>query len=284
MLAWLHLLLAATVLSSTAYAADPTVADLILAVRAKATTLESSSGMQSAYKTTLASYRLTPADLTYSDFAVARLLFEATRDAGFWNLHWTITNLEPVSDNIWKQWNTVSRPSPLAFTASAECDELSALLSFLATRAGIKGIGLFWPYPNHTIAVWEIRPAGRHPVRINVPTTQIFLMESDFFGTKTFDPWKQKSIFDYRRRDVPDTFPIPRPLFDFFLRQVDRYAGASNTALQRLRYLREGVFLRSWTPSAAAQSALRMREDKGVNAEDSSAYWNFAEDMRTTQN
>ena len=138
----------------------------------------------------------------------------------------------------------------------------------------------YWPHPNHTIAVWEIHPPNRSAVRINVPTTQIFLTESDFFGTRTFDLWKQKSIFEYRRREVPDTYQLPIPLFDYFLRQIDRYAGASNTALQRLRYLREGVFLRSWTAEAAAQNALKMREDRGITKEDSAAYWNFAEDMR----
>jgi hypothetical protein len=44
--------------------------------------------------------------------------------------------------------------------------------------------------------------------------------------------------------------------------------------------LREGVFLRDWAPEAAAQSALKMRDEKGTTAEDSAAYWNFAEDMR----
>ena len=73
---------------------------------------------------------------------------------------------------------------------------------------------------------------------------------------------------------------IPKLLFDFFLRQVDRYAGASDSALQQIRYLREGVFLKYWTPEQAAQDALRRRTNLHGPTEDLSAFWNFAEDMR----
>ena len=103
-----------------------------------------------------------------------RLLYEATRDAGLWNLHWTITDRPPNSDNIWRQWHAMGQPSALSPTASAECDELSALFAFLARRSGVKGVGLFWPYPNHTVAVWELHPAERPTIRVVVPTSQIF--------------------------------------------------------------------------------------------------------------
>ncbi len=127
-----------------------------------------------------------------------------------------------------------------------------------------------------------LQPAKASPVRVVVPTTQIFLDENDFFGTKKFDPWKQKLIYEYKRRDVPDSFEIPKPLADFFLHQIDQYAGASNTALQRLRYLREGVFLRSWTPEQAARTALKMRDELANGpVEDANAYWNFAQDMKS---
>jgi len=115
-----------------------------------------------------------------------------------------------------------------------------------------------------------------------VPTSQIFLQDTDDFDTRTFNPWTQKTIYDYTRRDVSDTFAIAKPLFDFFLQQVDRYAGASDGALQQIRYLREGVFLRSWSPEQAAHSAEKKRAALGPSApaEDSAAYWNFAADMR----
>ena len=82
-------------------------------------------------------------------------------------------------------------------------------------------------------------------------------------------------------RSVPDSFELPNPLFDFFLRQVDKYAGASDAVLQLLRYWREAVLLKSWTPQAAAQEALRVRSDRGSAApEDLAALWNFAQDMQ----
>ncbi len=159
-----------------------------------------------------------------------RLFYEATRDAGFWNLHWTITNQPPNSDKIWQQWQSVRNPSFLTPTASAECDELSALYAFLVGRTGVKG----------------------------------------------------KSIHEYARRDAPDSFEFPKLLFDFFLSQVDKYAGASDSTLQQLRYLREGVFLKYWTPEAAAQDALRRRGDlRSGPAEDLAAFQGFAEDMRS---
>jgi hypothetical protein len=115
-----------------------------------------------------------------------------------------------------------------------------------------------------------------------VPTSQIFLEETDDFDTRKFNPWTQKTIYEYTRRDVPDSFDIPKPLFDFFLQQVDRYAGASNATLQEIRYRREGVFLRSWSPEQAAHWADKQRAalTASAPAEDLAAFWNFAADMR----
>jgi len=192
-----------------------------------------------------------------------------------------ITDLPPNSDNIWRQWKIVRAPSPLAPTAIAECDELSALFAFIAERAGIRSVGLFWPYANHTVAVWTLnQPAG--PVRVVIPTTQIFLDESDYWGTKKFDPWRQKVIYEYTRHDVPDTFEIPKPLFDFFLQQIDKYAGASDATLQLLRYYREAVFLKSWTAEAAASDALKIRGGRSRSdpPENLAALQSFADDMR----
>jgi hypothetical protein len=143
-------------------------------------------------------------------------------------------------------------------------------------------MGLFRPYGNHTVTVWMLHPPKQTEVRVVVPTTQIFLSKSDLFGTKSFNAWKQKNIYEYTRLDVPDSFEILKPLADFFLKQVDKYAGASNTALQKLRYLRDSVFLKSLTPEQAASAALKMREDADSRGavEDLAAYWNFVQDMR----
>jgi hypothetical protein len=257
-----------------------TVAQFVSILRGKAKALEGSSGMRLGFQSFTSAHKLSPESVRYSDYVVVRLLFEATRDAGFWNLHWAITDQPPNSDRIWKQWRRAKRVSPVESTATAECDELSALYAFLVERTGIKGVGLLWPYPNHTVAVWTVRPTTGAAVRVVVPTSQIFLDDTDSFDTRKFDPWHQKTIYEYTRRDVPDTFELPKPLFDFFLQQVDKYGGASNASLQQLRYLREGVLLRSWTPEQAAREALRRRGALGSGpTEDQAAFQNFAQDM-----
>jgi hypothetical protein len=259
------------------------LAQFVDAIRGKAKAAENTSGMRAWFASFSAAHGLSSASIRYSDFVTARLLFEATRDAGFWNVHWTITNQPPNSDNIWRQWQGIRKPSPLKPTASAECDELSALYAFLAEGAGIRGVGLFWPYANHTVAVWVVHPADRPVFRVVVPTSQIFLDETDFFDTKKFNPWSQKTIYEYTRRDVPESFELPKSLADYFLRQVDRYDGASDVALQKLRYLREGVFLDAWSPHEAARVALEWRGHPGyTSAEDIAAPQNFADDMRTS--
>jgi hypothetical protein len=263
-------------------ASPPSLRQLILEIQSKADLLQNTAGMRESFHSFTAAYKLSPDAVRYRDFVIVRLIYEATRDAGFWNLHWTITDQPPISDQVWKQWGTLKHPTPARLTAIAECDELSALYAFLVRRAGVHGVGLFWPAANHTVAVWELHPANAAPVRVVVPTSQIFLDFTDSFGTRKFNPWNQKTIFEYKRQDAPDSFEFPRPLFDLFLRQIDRYAGASDATLQQLRYLREGVFLKVWTPEAAAQDALRRRTDLHSGpAEDLAAFWNFAEDMRS---
>jgi hypothetical protein len=115
-----------------------------------------------------------------------------------------------------------------------------------------------------------------------VPTSQIFLEVTDSFGTKKFNAWHQKTIFEYTRHDAPDSFELPKPLYGFFLAQIDKYAGASDSTLQEIRYLREGVFLKYWTAETAAQDALVRKAGLGAGpAEDLAAFQNFAQDMRT---
>jgi len=223
---------------------ESNVQQLIVQTRTKAKLLESSTGVHDGFASFAKAHNLNLGNISYSDYVVVRLLYEASRDAGFWNTHWTITNLEPVSDKIWQQWKRVINPSFITPTASAECDELSALYSFLVTRAGVKGVGLFWPTENHTVTVWVVHLAKGADIRVVVPTSQIFLKVTDSFDTRKFDPWHQTSIHEYTRRDVPDSFEIPKPGFDCFLRPVDKYAGASDSTLQQIRYLSKGVFLK----------------------------------------
>lgn len=130
------------------------LAQLVIMIRGKAKILESSSGMRLGFQSFTAAYKIPPKSVSYSDFVLVRLLYEATRDAGFWNMHWDITDQPPNSDRIWSQWRSVSQPSLLNPTATAECDELSALYSFLVERAGVKGMGLFWPTFSITPIHW----------------------------------------------------------------------------------------------------------------------------------
>jgi hypothetical protein len=172
---------------------QPDVGRLISAIQQKEKGLQNSSGMRQGFQAFMSRHHLAPRSVRYSDYVVVRLVFEAARDAGFWNLHWTITNEPPNSDRVWQQWQKVVRPSPLTPTASAECDELSALYAFLVERTGVRRVGLVWPYPNHTAAVWMLHPAGAEPLRIVVPTSQIFLEPTDFFDTTKFYSWRQKT-------------------------------------------------------------------------------------------
>ena len=57
--------------------------------------------MRSSFQSFLSAYKIAPGSVSYSDFVIIRLLYEATRDAGFWNMHWTITNMPPNSDRVW---------------------------------------------------------------------------------------------------------------------------------------------------------------------------------------
>ena len=280
------LLFAAGPALSQTPATAPTMqlSQVLAALREKSKTLESSSGMRHGLQSFTAAHKLPSESIRYSDYVLVRLLFEATRDAGFWNMHWNITDQPPNSDRIWRQWKVVANPSFRSPTAIAECDELSALFAFLLERTGVKNVGLFWPYANHTVAVWTLHPAGLPAIRVVVPTSQIFLTETDTFDTKKFDPWRQKTIYEYTRRDVADSFELPKPLGDFFLEQVDKYGGASETTLQQLRYLRDGVFAGSLTPEQGAREALRLRSSlPSLPAEDSAAFQYFASDMRVVR-
>jgi hypothetical protein len=270
--------------SASAVSSDSrtTLSQFVNVIRAKAKTLEASPATQQDFRSFVSAHNLPPDSLSYRDYVVVHLLFEATRDAGFWNMHWSITDQPPNSDSIWRQWRSINHPSALQPTATAECDELSALFAFLVELAGVKPVGLLWPYANHTVAVWTVRPAAGIVVRVVVPTSQIFLDETDTFDTRKFDPWKQKTIYEYTRRDVSDSFEIPKPLFDFFLSQLDKYGGASQATLQQLRYLREGVFLKAWTAEDAARTALTKRNNlRSGPAEDLAAFQSFAQDMRS---
>src|SRR4029077_10302031 len=67
---------------------ESNVAQFVSQLRGKAKALESSSGMRGGFQSFTSAHKLAPESVRYSDYVLIRLLFEATRDAGFWNLHW----------------------------------------------------------------------------------------------------------------------------------------------------------------------------------------------------
>ncbi len=175
----------------------------------------------------------TERQVPYVMYRRVRLLFEATRDGGFWQIRWTITNREPTSAEIWNQWAR----APVSVPATAECDEISALTAFLARRLGVGPIGLYWPTRNHTIVAWTPVKGG---VRVLLPTTQIFLTCPEGFDHATYAAAAvvQKTVYDYTARDLDDLAPIPAALVDSLLGQVTRYGHASPDTWDLLRYHR----------------------------------------------
>lgn len=195
------------------------------------------------------------------DYVRIRTLFEMTRDGGPFRLRWSITDRYPTARHIWSAWR---KSPPLASSAepsaTAECDELSALFAGLSRRLDVRGVGIFWPTSNHAIAAWDVTPT----VRVLVPTTQIFLSCDATFDRTTFVPSTQRFVYELRLTDVPDTAPVPRPLAVFLLDQVAHYAGASLDVLAMLRTHRALRFGSSVPAScgadaAAAAKALRAR-------------------------
>src|SRR5277367_3876219 len=64
------------------------VSQLVSAIRQRAKSLENTSGMRLAFQSFITAHHLPLDSVRYSDFVIIRLLYEATRDAGFWNVHW----------------------------------------------------------------------------------------------------------------------------------------------------------------------------------------------------
>jgi hypothetical protein len=183
-------------------------------------------------------------EATYRDYVRVKLVFEATRDSGFWYVTWTITAQLPQSDEIWSQWASAAVPDPggpAAVTAWAECDELSALFAFLARGLGVDRIGLYWPGGKHTVAVWQAARAGGGLAPIVVPTSQIYLDPAQSLGTTSFKVGQKRKIYTYKRRDVRPDHELPAGLARFFVEQARRYASLPQTELQKMRNARSSA-------------------------------------------
>ena len=179
------------------------------------------------YSRFVVSHTLPAADpILERDYRRLRLLFEALRDGGFWHLRWAITDQQPSSRLIWKHWLTNDVKSAFAEpSATAECDESSALFGMLARHLHIYNVGLFYPTWNHTIAVWAPLEGKKHFL-VQLPTTQIFLDCDAGFDQTSFHT-SLKNIERYPNWDVRADTPIPSARAEWLLRQIRVYAGAS---------------------------------------------------------
>jgi hypothetical protein len=162
------------------------------------------------------------------DYRRIRLLFEAVRDGGFWHLRWDITDQYPSSQRIWKAFierapiNDFAAPS-----ATAECDESSALMGLLSRRLAIANVGLFYPTWNHTIAAWApLAGKSKGAGLVMLPTTQIFLDCEAGFDSTSFRT-RLKNIERYPGWDIKDTTLLPQARAEWLLDQIRVNAAAS---------------------------------------------------------
>ncbi len=212
-----------------------TVDALLEALRAELPHVAASPSVRADYGRFLDAHDLEPEHLPYATYVAVHIAFEATRDGGLWDLRWDITNRSPRSDEVWAQWASWESGGGGA-SAVAECDELSALFAFVVRRLGVDDVGLFWPTGDHTVAVWTIaRGEGEAPVRVVVPTSQIYLPPEATLGTDEFDPWKQRTIWEYRRQDARLDLELPAPLARRFIARVHALGPRSTAELQRRR-------------------------------------------------
>jgi hypothetical protein len=209
-------------------------------VRRVADELATAPEVERSYRALLSEYDLAPADVGIQSYSRVRLVFEATRDGGLWGVKWAITNRMPWSDAIWQQWRELDldQKEP-EITATAECDELSALFSLLARDVGIQGfVGLHWPAWNHTVAVWEVRRGATEKdpgvgVRMMVPTSQIWLSRQATLGSREFSTGRV--VFPYARRDRKPESEMPVTLARFLIERLERYGALSTEALLERR-------------------------------------------------
>ncbi len=242
-------------LPGVALAETTTLQDLISQLDAAADEVATSAATRADFDTFVARHDLSGDDALYRDFVRVKVAFEATRAGGLWGLRWWITDREPQSDAIWSKWEGAGSAAGDT-TAVAECDELSALFAFVAGQLGVDGVGLFWPTWNHTVAVWKLESREGAPVRVVLPTSQVFLDPEQTFDTDAFDPWTQRTIYTYGRRDAPADLALDSDLVERFVQRVRSHARASFATLQEQRNLREML-----------QGGLTGREDVQAYAE-----------------
>ena len=262
---------------AVALPARMTFGDFWQALAAQVALLDTSA-LQGVFEAFAARHRLDPETPGLrQEFTRLWIAFEATRDGGWWRLRWDITDQQPSSTKIWKDWRRSPPQSAFAApSAVAECDEITALFSVTARRLGVRGVGLFYPTWNHVIAGWTpaalVERGGERVVLI--PTTQIFQgCEATFDQTSFAAP---KRVYEYPRYDVRDSTEIPTELAAFLLEQVRAYGEASPSLLALIRAKR-AILLRSSLGSCGDyRQKLAAELTKGMGCSDQRALRHLA--------
>jgi hypothetical protein len=218
-----------------------------------------SGALQTSFEAFAAQHGIaTPSPALFRDFTKLWVMFEATRDGGWWRLRWDVTDQEPSSVEIWKAWFRTPPPeqSFAAASAVAECDEITALFSVAARRLGVRGVGLFYPTWNHVIAGWSPQAFAERNVKdvVLIPTTQIYQGCPATFDRTTFKPPRQ--VYEFPRVDIRDDVEMPAALATFLLEQVRAYGEASPSLLALIRAKRAELVQSSLGDCSAYRSRL----------------------------
>ena len=185
------------------------------------------------------------------EFKRVRLLFEATRDGGFFRLRWQVTNKEPSSADIFRAWQKV-RPLSVP-SATAECDELSALFAYLARGVGVADAGLWWPRWNHVVSLWKPKHAGPNAPTVMLPTSQIFLACDQSFDSNGFGT-APKKVNPYVQRDLKG--PVSRELVNALTGAISTYAPLRPALLDAMRLHRAERYDSSTDDCTATRATL----------------------------
>lgn len=193
-----------------------------------------------------------------------RLLFEATRDGGFWHLRWAITNQYPSSRRIWRSF--ITQPTTRQFaapSATAECDEVSALLAMLARRMHVRNVGLLYPTWNHTISAWApLQGRVKGTKLVMLPTTQILLECTAGFDQTSFTS-HLRNIQAYPGWVIRNNTALPAERANWLLEQIRDYAGASPELWSLVRAKRAHAMGSSMGPCTEARRSWYEAVDHG---------------------
>jgi hypothetical protein len=84
--------------------------ELVAQLNRVADELAEASAVRADYAAFVATHGLADSDALYRDYVRVKLVFESTRDGGLWHLRWDITNEQPNSEQIWRQWKRARAP------------------------------------------------------------------------------------------------------------------------------------------------------------------------------